>query len=147
MGKMQTLSGRVFDYAKPHKSMIHISDIANALSMTCRYAGQVRRFYSVAEHSVLCYKAMTQETDNQMLHFAQQGVSRKTIGQQEGMIHDQNIGITGTAARVLYETLVPFVTLTRQAKIGSVEQGTQFRCQEGVARKFIPHAVGGRGQP
>lgn len=36
----------------PDPREFRIKDIAHALSMQCRYAGHVRRFYSVAEHSV-----------------------------------------------------------------------------------------------
>lgn len=45
-------SGDYIDLARPHPDSLHVPDIANGLAMTCRFAGQVRRFYSVAEHSV-----------------------------------------------------------------------------------------------
>jgi hypothetical protein len=57
---IQTFTGRQFHYADPQPGDIHIEDIAHALSMLCRYAGHCRRFYSVAEHSVLvarCFHA------------------------------------------------------------------------------------------
>jgi hypothetical protein len=50
---IQTYTGRRFHYADPQPDEIHIEDIAHALGMLCRYAGHCRRFYSVAEHSVL----------------------------------------------------------------------------------------------
>lgn len=49
---MQTYTGNVFFFDKPHPSMIDIEDIAHALSMQCRFNGHTRAFYSVAEHSV-----------------------------------------------------------------------------------------------
>lgn len=48
---MQTYTGQAFDPMHPDPSKIHIEDIAHALAMNCRYAGHVKRFYSVAEHS------------------------------------------------------------------------------------------------
>ena len=38
----------------PDPETINIQDIAHALANVCRYTGHCKRFYSVAEHSVLC---------------------------------------------------------------------------------------------
>lgn len=53
MSKIQTYSGKVFDYLNPTADMIDIEDIAHALSQICRYTGHTTEFYSVAKHSVL----------------------------------------------------------------------------------------------
>ena len=50
---IRTFTGLAFDYLDPKPSMICIEDIAHALSMVCRFAGQSREFYSVAQHSIL----------------------------------------------------------------------------------------------
>lgn len=50
---MQLASGRKFWPLDPRPEEIHIEDIAAALSKMCRYGGHCKRFYSVAEHSVL----------------------------------------------------------------------------------------------
>jgi uncharacterized protein len=47
-----SLSGSVCDFLRPTVDMINIHDIATALSNSCRFNGQINRFYSVAEHSV-----------------------------------------------------------------------------------------------
>ncbi len=48
-----TFSGIEMDVFNPGIEDIRIEDIANGLAMECRYAGQCKEFYSVAEHSVL----------------------------------------------------------------------------------------------
>lgn len=50
---IQTYSGKRFNPTKPYVDAIVIQDIAHSLSMQCRFSGHVRRFYSVAQHSVL----------------------------------------------------------------------------------------------
>lgn len=49
---IQLVSGEPFWPLEPRAEEVSINDIAWALSMQCRFAGHVKRFYSVAEHSV-----------------------------------------------------------------------------------------------
>ena len=58
---MQTYTGRAFWPMDPRPEEICIEDIAHALSHICRYVGHCVRFESVAEHSVLLYKAVPPE--------------------------------------------------------------------------------------
>lgn len=48
-----TSTGKHFDFADPQPEQIDIIDIANGLAKQCRFSGQCREFYSVAQHSVL----------------------------------------------------------------------------------------------
>lgn len=61
---MRKMKERVFDYialdngtklslTKPDTKVMNIENIANALSMQCRFNGQISRFYSVAQHCLL----------------------------------------------------------------------------------------------
>lgn len=49
---IQIYSGKPFPFLSPGVSDIDILDIAHALSMQCRFNGHVKKFYSVAEHSI-----------------------------------------------------------------------------------------------
>lgn len=50
---IQTYSGRRFHPLNPYWGAIVLEDISHALSMQCRFSGHVKKFYSVAQHSVL----------------------------------------------------------------------------------------------
>jgi uncharacterized protein len=50
---IRTFTGRTFWPLDPRAEDVEIADIAHALSNLCRYTGHTRRFYSVAQHSVL----------------------------------------------------------------------------------------------
>ena len=53
MGWIQTFTGRKVDLLRPDPDQIDPLDIAHALSNQCRFNGRCKRFYSVAEHSML----------------------------------------------------------------------------------------------
>jgi len=54
-GYAYTASGILFNLMDPDERQITIDDIATGLTNNCRWNGQVRRFYSVAEHSLRCW--------------------------------------------------------------------------------------------
>lgn len=50
---IETYTGRSYDFLQPDPAEIVLTDIAQALGNACRFAGHTRKFYSVAEHSIL----------------------------------------------------------------------------------------------
>jgi hypothetical protein len=48
-----TYTGRRIDLARPRPEDVELEDLAHHLSQLCRFGGASRRFYSIAEHSVL----------------------------------------------------------------------------------------------
>lgn len=67
-GWIETFNGVAFRPMEPDPKLISISDVAHALSFKCRYTGHSKRFYSVAEHSVL------------MAHYAHEmGMAREVV--------------------------------------------------------------------
>lgn len=56
-----TFTGKKFHYLDPQPEEIDIRDIAHALSLTCRFGGHCKVFYSVAEHSVLVAEQVNSE--------------------------------------------------------------------------------------
>lgn len=49
----QTYTGKKIWLNNPSQKDICIEDVAHALSMQCRFAGHTKKFYSVAEHSMI----------------------------------------------------------------------------------------------
>jgi hypothetical protein len=67
---MQTYTGRKFYPLDPRPEDIDIMDIAHCLARMCRYSGHTKKFYSVAEHSVLMAEAFPQYAAIAILHDA-----------------------------------------------------------------------------
>lgn len=64
---IRTFTGLYMNVFEPTPDMIHIDDIAHALSNQPRFAGHLKNFYSVAEHSVLVSKLVPDEYKLQAL--------------------------------------------------------------------------------
>lgn len=52
---METYTGVNIDFADLKAEQIKLWDIAQALSLTCRFGGHIPRFYSVAEHALMVH--------------------------------------------------------------------------------------------
>lgn len=50
---LETYTNKYFYFSDPRADMVCLPDIAHALAHICRFNGHTKRFYSVAEHSVL----------------------------------------------------------------------------------------------
>lgn len=58
---IQNSLGRKIDLRKPTLDDIDITDIAHSLSLVCRFGGHIKHFYSVAEHSILVAKLLSEQ--------------------------------------------------------------------------------------
>lgn len=68
---IRTVSGKFVNVFEPEPDMICIEDIAHALSHMCRFGGHLPKFYSVAQHSLLCAEvAEPQHTLQALMHDA-----------------------------------------------------------------------------
>lgn len=62
--------GAWLDLTTPESCDFTIDDIAHGLALQCRYAGQCRDFYSVAEHSLLVCEMVGEDPLAALLHDA-----------------------------------------------------------------------------
>lgn len=52
--EIETRSGMFIDVSEPDPRTVRLRDLACSSSRVCRFGGHTSRFYSVAEHAVLC---------------------------------------------------------------------------------------------
>ena len=67
---IQTFTGRQFWPLDPRPEDVDIRDIAHALANCCRFSGHVRKFYSVAQHSVIASQVVPWAARLALLHDA-----------------------------------------------------------------------------
>lgn len=80
---IQTVTCKKINPAMPNAADLNWDDIATGLSNLCRYTGQVRDFYSVAQHSILVSQRALALAMRQRLSLAQ-----CMYVAQWGLIHD-----------------------------------------------------------
>lgn len=110
-----TYTGKWFPFLNPTTTDYDIDDIARALSHACRFAGQTRKFYSVAEHCV--------------------HVSRQFKGELAlyGLLHDLSEAYIADLSRPVKRCLAGYQ---------EIEQRIQERGQEAFGLKpYIPSEI------
>jgi len=133
---ISTFSGRFVDVLEPMPEDISILDIAHSLSHSCRWNGHVRRFYSVAQHSVLVADLvearlmLTSEFRKQLLMYRQERV-------RQALLHD---------AHEAYMSDVPSPIVVWISQLQSCERALakavslRFATELSHYRHFIHHA-------
>lgn len=91
-----TATGRQFFPFRPWDSEIVLEDIAHGLAHTCRFSGQCRHFYSVAQHSVLV--SMLTGSKNALA----------------GLLHDASEAYIGDLAQPIKEGIASYKLLERR---------------------------------
>ena len=81
-----TYAGRAIDPMRATEDDIDLTDIAHSTANLCRYTGHVRKFYSVAEHSVRVSEYIERETGSISLALT-------------GLMHDASEAYLGDVAR------------------------------------------------
>lgn len=84
-----TNSGKRFYYENIVPDNIDIKDIAHALSNICRYGGHIKKFYSVAQHSVIVSELVPQEYKlAALLHDASEAYLNDIVSPAKRMLGD-----------------------------------------------------------
>lgn len=100
--RIETYSGRLFDFAEPQVEQVDIGDIAHALSLICRYGGHIDRAYSVAQHALLVRRLIVH-------HF-----QRPDLG-WAGLHHDSPEAYTGDVMRPMKVAMAARHAVTKDA--------------------------------
>lgn len=93
-----TAEGNRIDFADPDPEQITLIAITRGLSQTCRFAGQSRSWYSVAEHSVRV-----------ALRVAEQNATEELV--RAAFMHDAHEAFTGDLVRPLRHLLPELTTI------------------------------------
>ncbi len=90
-----TLGGNRIDLKSPQPKDVEFAEIANSISRTCRYTGQTKYHYSVAEHSLRCLWLAERWIGPQLTHPLRIAI----------LLHDCHEAFIGDMSRPLFATL------------------------------------------
>lgn len=108
---IRTYTGEWINPLEPELDLIHIEDIAHALSNSCRFTGHVLKFYSVAQHSV---------------HVAALLEPNGERAQWDGLLHDASEAYLSDIAR----------PVKRHPDISKVYDEAENRLMDTIAEKY-----------
>lgn len=117
-GFIVTYSGEIIEPLNPNLDAINIEDIAHSLANQCRFTGHVRKFYSVAEHSVRVAKWIL-FTEKEELNFG-------NWTPMQGLLHDASEAYLADIAR----------PVKQQPEIGVFYKAAEERLEKTIAEKF-----------
>jgi hypothetical protein len=120
---IQTYTDRAFDPVHPVASAVHLEDIAQSLSLQCRFAGHVQEHYSVAQHSVLVFRLVESWTSS-------------TTAQIQALLHDASEAYLVDVPAPLKQTALGRIYYDYERRVANVI-GTRF----GVSLDPIPRVV------
>jgi 5'-deoxynucleotidase YfbR-like HD superfamily hydrolase len=103
---LPTLTGKSIDILNPKEQDFELEDIANGLSLECRFGKQISRMYTVAQHSVL------------VAHLCPPGLKKI------GLLHDASEAYLGDVTK-------PFKSL-----LGAAYKGIEFNFETVIFQKF-----------
>ena len=93
-GRIELYSGGFLDFKEPDPAEIKLHDVAHGLAHICRYTGQTRHFFSVAEHACLVANRL-------------KWLGYRPEIQWEGLHHDNAEAFVGDVNRPLKDLLEP----------------------------------------
>lgn len=100
-GHIELRSGAFLNFHDPDPTVITLDDVATGLAHICRYTGQCRTFYSVAEHAVVVSQ-----------HLERIGFGRDV--QWSGLHHDDAEAFVGDVNRPLKEMLPEYKAIEKR---------------------------------
>ena len=142
---IQTYTGKVFNLDYPDRKDVDITDIAHALSLQCRFNGHTRKFYSVAQHSVLVSQQVTQIAAlHGLLHDAAEAYIGDIISPVK---NDENKALESRVLNAIYDRFLIYVPdyifsevkradlrMLRTEQEELLPGGPEYECCSGVER-------------
>jgi len=126
--RIPTFTGRWFTPLDPRVEDVEIIDIAHALANECRFTGHTKRFYSVAQHSVLVSSI----------------AARAAQAKECGKSYIQTVALWGLLHDAAEAYLRDFSRPLKHgwAGVGAAYRAVENRIMDAVCDKFeLPHAM------